>query len=245
MENLSPELNALLGFLSRVGVEILKDTGKYLGGKAKELYDSLNPHIIELGISKNDDNEIIRQKLAAKPEINVEIQRKISDNQEGFNELLKFMKENPHKIESKIQIGNVKENSNVNVSVNQGNKTQAFVFATLIIALMVIFAIAAMYFFTFSGKTETTIQNSTVNSNVSLQPTITPTNTNVISTQSVVKPNNERPKPTPSKIVSTKVVTQPKITVTPKKIVVIQQETKPKPDATPSDCSSTTEGCSK
>jgi hypothetical protein len=110
---------------------------------------------------------------------------------------------------------------------------------------MVIFAIAAMYFFTFSGKTETTIQNSTVNSNVSLQPTITPTNTNIIANQLVIKPSVDKPKPTPSKIVSRKVVTQPKVTATPKKAVAIKREVKPKSDATPSDCSSTTEGCAK
>jgi hypothetical protein len=240
MANLPPELTPLLGFLSAVGVEIVKDTGKYLGRQAKELYDSLKPHIIELGLSKNDDNETIQQKLEAKPEIATEIQRNISDNNEGFNELLKFMKENPHKIESKIQIGNVKENSNVNVSVNQGNKTQAFVFATLIIALMVIFAIAAMYFFTFSGKTETTIQNSTVNSNVSLQPTITPTNTNVIANQPVNKPNVDRPKPATSKIASSKVVTPPKATQSTK--VIIKKEPKPK-STEPPNCAFTPQGC--
>lgn len=240
MANLSPEQIALLGFISAVGVEIAKDTGKHLGRKAKELYDSLKPHIIELGLSKNDDNETIQQKLEAKPEIATEIQRNISDNNEGFNELLKFMKENSHKIKSIIQIGNVKDNSNVNVSVNQGNKTQAPILIFAIIALIVILLIAAMYFFTFSGKTETTIQNSTVNSNVSLQPNITPTNTNGIASQPVSKPNNERPKPTPSKVVSSKVVRQPKVTQNTK--VTIKNEPKPKPTEPP-NCAFTPQGC--
>jgi hypothetical protein len=105
---------------------------------------------------------------------------------------------------------------------------------------MVIFAIAAMYFFTFSGKTETTIQNSTVNSNVSLQPTITPTNTSIIASQPVIKPNVDRTKPATSKIVSSKVVTQPKATQSTK--VIIKKEPKPKLTEPP-NCAFTPQGC--
>jgi hypothetical protein len=229
MENLSPELNALLGFLSRVGVEILKDTGKYVGGKAKALYDSLNPHIIELGISKNDDNETIQQKLAVKPEIAEEIQRKISDNQEGFNELLKFMKKNSHKVESKVKI--VGDGNNVIVTAGQGDKSQPnnHIFIIAIIALTVILVIAAMYFFTFTGKTETTIQNSTVNPTINTQPTIMPTNTNVIANQPFIKPNVDRTKPAPTIKPSPTLVRTPRITKMPNKNPV----TKPTTTKTP------------
>jgi hypothetical protein len=120
MSNLSPEIIALLGFVSAVGVEILKDTGKHLGRKAKELYQSLDADIIELGINKDDDNQIIRQKLEAKPEINAEIQHKISDNQVTFDELLKFMKENAGKNEAIVENKGI-TNSIITNTVNQGS----------------------------------------------------------------------------------------------------------------------------
>jgi hypothetical protein len=70
------------------------------------------------------------------------------------------------------------------------------------------------------------------------------TGTNQIKDESKITGQNES-EPVTNKIVSSKVVTQPKVTAIPKKVVVIQKEVKPKPDATPSDCSDLPNGCPK
>ncbi len=123
------------------------------------------------------------------------------------------------------------------------NHQPLFIIAGLVVCAIAIVAIIALS----KQSTEATITNSPVNSNtnsiVSSQPSNIPTNMNVIANQAIAKPNIERPTPMPNKIGKSKDVTQPKAAATAKKVIVVKSEVKPKPNATPSDCSSTTDGC--
>jgi outer membrane biosynthesis protein TonB len=185
-------------------------------------------------------------------EFNSQNNEKVINIAENHGDIIMSGKE-PNNNDVKLDIKDV-NNSELNINVVQGDKntstTQHVIWAGVAVVAIVgivgiVLGLNAISKPTTENPSVNSSPNIVVSSTTNTQPTITPTNTNVIADKIVVKPTADRPKPTPSKIVSSKVVTQPKVTATPKKVVAIKREVKPKSDATPSDCSSTTEGCAK
>jgi len=112
------EYNPIIYFISAIGVEIVKDVGKHIGRKAYEITASLREPIIELGISDYGDYQEIQNKLETNPEIKSEIEAKVRDNEEEFNELLQILMENPKLVINKFHSeGNEKV---INIGTNDG-----------------------------------------------------------------------------------------------------------------------------
>jgi hypothetical protein len=241
-------LEPIIYFISAVTTEAVKDVSKHIGKKAKEFYDNLHEDIIKLDIDKADNNEVIQQKLDAKPEIKANIEQKVLANQDVFAELIKVLKEKSNKNVAKVENTGI-IGSNVTTNVYQGDKntstSQHFIWAGVAVVAIVgivgiVLGLNAISKPITENPSVNLISNSIVNSNINLQPTITPTNANVIANQPVIKPNVERIKPATSKIVSSKVVTQPKATQSTK--VIVKKEPKPK-STEPPNCAFTSQGC--
>jgi len=109
----------IIYIISAIGTEIIKDVSKHLGKKTYEIESSLREPIIELGINDYNDSEEIQNKLKAKPEIKSEIEKKILDNQEFFNELLKALKETSNPTLTKFHSGS--NQKVINVETNYGS----------------------------------------------------------------------------------------------------------------------------
>jgi hypothetical protein len=203
-------IEPIIYFISAVSAEAVKDVSKHIGKKAKEFYDNLHEDIIKLEIDKADNNEVIQQKLEAKPEIKANIEQKVLENQDFFDEILKVFREKSTQNTSNIDIRDI-EHSPINITLGQnGNmpdnpqKPDALKYITALFGLLAFFGLLTFgIIFATTRLTETTIINSTANSitngAVNLQPTVTPTNINAnrsIADTNVKKPIISNTKPT-------------------------------------------------
>jgi hypothetical protein len=246
-------IEPIIYFISAVTAEAVKDVSKHIGKKAKEFYDNLHEDIIKLEIDKADNNEVIQQKLDTKPEIKANIEQKVLENQDVFAELLKVLKEKSNKNVAKVENTGI-IGSNVTTNVYQGDKntstTQHFIWAGVAVVAIVGIVGIVLGLNVFSkpsteNSSVNSISNSIVNSTLNLQPTVTPINTNIIANQPVIKPTVDKQKPTTTIKPSPTPVKTPKKTAKPKTVIVNQNGVKPTSKPTPSDCSSTPEGCKK
>jgi hypothetical protein len=153
-------IEPIIYFISAVTAEAVKDVSKHIGKKAKEFYDNLNEDIIKLEIDKADNNEVIQQKLEAKPEIKANIEQKVLENQDIFAELLKVLKETSKQNVAKVENIGI-TGSVVTTTINQVSNHQPL----LIIAGLIIFALSIVGIIALSKqRTEANITTSPVNS---------------------------------------------------------------------------------
>jgi hypothetical protein len=177
-------------------------------------------------------------------EFNSQNNEKVINIAENHGDIIMGGKE-PNNNDVKLDIKDV-SNSELNINVVQGGekKDKSRQLTHLVMALFGLLAFFSLLAFIPSRTTENNNVNSTpnmvVNPTTNLQPTITPIDTNIIANQPVIKPNVDRPKPSTSKIVSPKAVTQPKATQSTK--VIIKKEPKPK-SIEPPNCAFTPQGC--
>lgn len=84
----------IIYIFSAIATEAIKDVFKHVGKNGHEMIESLREPIIELRINEADSLEEIQQKFEAKPEIKSSVEEKISENKQGFEQLLKILENN-------------------------------------------------------------------------------------------------------------------------------------------------------
>lgn len=112
------DYNPIIYLISAIGAEMLKDVAKHIGKKSYEIATSLREPIIELGITDYSDYQEIQNKLETKPDIKSEIETRVYDNQEEFNEIMQVLKK-----DSKLAINKFHSENNekvINIGTNHG-----------------------------------------------------------------------------------------------------------------------------
>jgi hypothetical protein len=110
------EYNPIIYLVSAIGAEIIKDIAKHLGKKSYEIAISLREPIIELGINDYNDYQEIQNKLEAKPSVKSDIETRVYDNREEFDEIMQILK-NDSKLINFHSKGNEKV---INIGTNHG-----------------------------------------------------------------------------------------------------------------------------
>lgn len=189
-------IEPIIYIISAIATETVKDVSKHLGKKAKEIYDTLREPIIQLGINDYSNSQEIQQKLEAKPEIKVEIERKIADNQDVFDELLPVLKEKfndyskTNKNNANLTIRGIK-GSTITTNIHQNNEKVSTNHLLIIFAIVAIVGIVGICLFAFIQNVEkSNNQNANTNSNTNSQTNVTLPNTNILANNSNVNQLN-------------------------------------------------------
>jgi hypothetical protein len=189
-------IDPIIYIISAIATETVKDVSKHIGKKAKETYDTLHEPIIQLGINDYYNSQEIQQKLEAKPEIKLEIERKIADNQDVFAKLLPILREKfnnyskTNKNNANLTISEVK-GSTITTNIHQNNEKVFTNHLLIIVAIVAIVGIVSISLFAFIQNVEkSNNQNSSTNSNTNSQTNVTLPNTNILSNNSNVNPLN-------------------------------------------------------
>lgn len=112
------DYNPIIYFVSAIGAEVIKDVSKNIAKKCYEIAESLRQPIIQLNINDYNNIEEVEQKLKAHPKIANEIEKKISENPDGFEQLFNFFKESPSLTINKFY--NVNNKNVINIEINHG-----------------------------------------------------------------------------------------------------------------------------
>lgn len=113
------DYNPIIYLISAIGAETLKDIAKHVGKKSYEIATSLREPIIELGINDYNDYQEIQNKLETNPDVKSDIETRVYDNQEEFNEVMQVLKK-----DSKLVINKFHSENNekvINIGTNHGN----------------------------------------------------------------------------------------------------------------------------
>jgi hypothetical protein len=112
------EFNPIIYLISAIGGEMVKEVAKHLGKKAFEITSVLREPIIELGIADYTNPDEIQSKLEAKPDTKTMIEQKVREHQATFDEIIRFLRENPKFVVNKFYSeGNEKV---INIETNHG-----------------------------------------------------------------------------------------------------------------------------